>query len=63
MYILVPKGIQEDDEQKLPFATRSQRLSFFFFLFFENKAFIHSIICKESWYKASTAGGGESSTQ
>ena len=34
-----------------------------FFFFFENEAFIHSLTCKKSWYKASTAGGGESSNQ
>ena len=34
-----------------------------FFFFFENQAFIHLIICKESWYKASTVSGSESSTQ
>ena len=35
----------------------------FFFFFGRTKKFNHSLRCKRSWYRASTAGGGVSSTQ
>ena len=60
------RGERERERERERDSNTNKLFFFFLFLFsffLKNKEFVHSLICKKSWYKVSTAGGEESSNQ